>query len=121
MSLLVKVVLVFFTFNPLISYASLNSETVLHQSILSREVIKPSGETDIQVSADQARMVDELDCAQHDADDQFEDYRLEVITQAPSKRSAAAITKWMGGLDAEDTLSRVTIQTCIGIGPVTVL
>jgi hypothetical protein len=90
---------------------------VIHQSILSREVLTSADETEIQVSEMFERLSNEMDCSQFDLDGEYSSYRLEIVTQRPSQRNAAAFTQWFEGVKSEDTIVRVTIQTCFGLDP----
>lgn len=115
MSVLMKSFLLVCVFSPCFSHANDNIEAVIHQSILSREVINDSGDTDIQVSQIFERLIDETDCAEFDADQEYGSYRLETVTQGPSARNMAGFTQWFEGVRSGYKVVRVTIQTCIGI------
>jgi len=115
MSFAIRVSLVFLVSSPFFCFANSSVEAVIHQSILSREVVTSEGNTEIQVSDVFERMVDELDCATFDSDNEYTSYRLEIVTQRPSQRNAAAFTQWFEGVKSDYSIERVTIQTCVGM------
>jgi len=115
MSLVAKAAVVFLILSPLFCLANSGVDSIIHQSVLSREVLTLEGDTEIQVSKVFDRLFDESDCAHFDLDNEYSTYKLEVVTQRPSQRNAAAFTQWFEGVKYDDTIIRVTIQTCLGV------
>jgi len=90
---------------------------MIHQGILSREVITSDGLIKTQVSEVVPKLSSAEDCQRFDVDRMYDSYELDVPPpQEINKYNFGAFTNWFDGYryDLREVLN-VVIQTCRGV------